>query len=409
MTIPPWGPHELPDHTDVLVVGAGPTGLSLAAALAARDVDVVVVDGAPEGGTTSRAAVIHARTLEVLEDIDVTPELLRRGLVVSRFVVKDRDATLLTIPFDTLDTAYPFTLMLPQDETEQVLAERLTALGEPVYRERTVTDLDADRDGVTIHIASPRGPMTSVRARYVVGCDGMHSVIREQCGIAFEGDRYPQSFALADVEMSWPLAREEIHLFFSPGGLVVVAPLPHDRYRIVATLDEAPEHPDVADVQALLDQRGPIRPPAMVARVLWGSRFRVHHRLAASYRCGRIFLAGDAAHVHSPAGGQGMNTGIQDAMALAPLLAGALTSGDSAELDAYEAVRRPVAQHVIVTTDRLTRAANLRNPVLRHVRNAAFRTLDHVDRAKRNLALDLSELATGIPTQVVPPRMERRV
>ena len=141
-----------------------------------------------------------------------------------------------------------------------------------------------------------------------------------------------------------------------------MAPLPYDRYRVVATVDQAPEHPDVADVQALLDRRGPSGRAATVRRVVWASRFLVHHRLAASYRHGRMFLAGDAAHVHSPAGGQGMNTGIQDAMALAPLLADAVRTHDSAGLDAYAAARRPVARHVIATTDRLTRAAGVRNP-----------------------------------------------
>ena len=136
--------------------------------------------------------------------------------------------------------------------------------------------------------------------------------------------------------------------------------------------------------------------------MLWGSRFRVHHRLAASYRHGRVFLAGDAAHVHSPAGGQGMNTGIPDAMALAPLLADALRTDEMTGLDAYQAVRRPVAQPVITTTDRLTRAAAVRNPLLRRVRNLAFGAANHVERGKRHLALDLSVLNTRTPVEVAP-------
>jgi 2-polyprenyl-6-methoxyphenol hydroxylase-like FAD-dependent oxidoreductase len=357
----------LPDQTDVVIVGAGPTGLTLADALAARGVPFAIVDQAPEGGNTSRAAVIHARTLEVLDQIGVSRRLVDRGVVVPYFAIKDRDRTLLTVPFDTLPTVYPYTLMLPQDITEQVLAERLAG---PDRQDRTI------------------------RAGYVIGCDGMHSAVREQSGIGFTGDRYPESFALADVEMDWPLSREEVHLFFSPRGLVVVAPLPQNRYRLVATMDTAPEHPGVDDVQGLLDARGPRRPSARVRTVIWGSRFRVHHRLADTYRRGRLILAGDAAHVHSPAGGQGMNTGIQDAMTLAPLLADALERKDPAVLDAYEAARRPVAVQVIKMTDRLTRAANARGPLPRTARNLAFTIAGHIPPVTHRLAMNLSELST---------------
>ena len=188
-----------------------------------------------------------------------------------------------------------------------------------------VTGVEIDDRGVTSAIAGPTVTSVRIRARYVVGCDGMHSVVREEAGIGFTGDRYQQSFVLADVrDATGRSPGDEVHLFFSPAGLVVVAPLPRDLYRIVATLDDAPERPALADVQALLDARGPVATPAVVGDVVWSSRFRVHHRLADVYRRGPVFLAGDAAHVHSPAGGQGMNTGIQDAMVLARLLADVL-------------------------------------------------------------------------------------
>jgi 2-polyprenyl-6-methoxyphenol hydroxylase-like FAD-dependent oxidoreductase len=184
-------------------------------------------------------------------------------------------------------------------------------------------------------------------------------------------------------------------LFFAPEGLVVIAPLPRGRHRIVATLDEAPEHPDRAAVQALLDSRGPQHAPARVRDVVWSSRFRVHHRLADHYRAGRLLLAGDAAHVHSPAGGQGMNTGVQDAVALAARLTAVVRDGrDASELDRYEAERRPVAADVVAFTDRMTKVATTRHLPLQKVRNAALRALDWLPAVHRAMAMNLSELAT---------------
>jgi 2-polyprenyl-6-methoxyphenol hydroxylase-like FAD-dependent oxidoreductase len=183
-------------------------------------------------------------------------------------------------------------------------------------------------------------------------------------------------------------------LYFAHAGLVVVAPLPGGRHRIVATADAAAEHPDRDDIQALLDARGPKKRPARVTDVVWSSRFRVHHRLADHYREGRVFLAGDAAHVHSPAGGQGMNTGIQDAVALAGRLAGVLADGaDERTLDGYEAQRRPVAADVVAFTDRMTRVATVDHSPVRRIRNAALRALNRIPAVRRNIALKLSELA----------------
>jgi 2-polyprenyl-6-methoxyphenol hydroxylase-like FAD-dependent oxidoreductase len=381
---------ELPRTTDVLVAGAGPVGLTLAASLRARGVDVVLVDKAAEVSNTSRAAVIHARTLEVLHGIDVTDELVGRGVVVPRFTVRERDRALLTIDFDGLPTRHPYALMLPQNITEDVLTSRLAELGGRVHRPYELARLEQDRDGVTATMAGGE----TVRASYAVGADGMHSAVRAQTGIGFAGDAYAQSFLLADVHLDWEFDDTEVMLYFAPAGLVVVAPLPGGRHRIVATADAAPEHPDREDIQAVLDARGPQKRPARVTDVLWSSRFRVHHRLADHYREGRVFLAGDAAHVHSPAGGQGMNTGIQDAVALGARLAGVLRDGaDERILDGYETERRPVAADVVAFTDRMTRVATADRAAVRMIRNAALRLLNRIPAVRRKIALKLSELA----------------
>jgi 2-polyprenyl-6-methoxyphenol hydroxylase-like FAD-dependent oxidoreductase len=390
------GANVLPARTDVVVVGAGPTGLALACGLAARGVEPLVLDRVAQGANTSRAAVLHARTLEVLEGVEVTGQLLRLGVVVPRFTIRDRDRPLLEIPFQDLPTSHPYTLMLPQDVTERILRDRLDALGGRVHRPFAVTGVAIGDDGVDVSVTGPDGSTVPVHARYVVGCDGMHSVVREQAGIGFTGDRYPQSFVLADVGMDWSLPRDEVNLFFSPDGLVVVAPLPRDLYRVVATMDEAPETLGVTDVQALLDARGPVASPAAVRHVEWSSRFRVHHRLADSYRRGPLFLAGDAAHVHSPAGGQGMNTGIQDAIMLAELLAD-VVGGDAptTDLDRYETVRRPVAVGVVAMTHRLSRAATARRPLTRFLRNTALHAAGRLRPVRHAFAMNLSELNTA--------------
>lgn len=376
-----------PCDTDVLIVGAGPTGLTLANALMLRGVRATVIDRQPAGDNTSRAAVIHARTLEVLEPLGVSAALVSRGLQAHRFTIRDRDRVLIPIGFADLPTRYPYTLMVSQAVTEQVLLQRLVALGGEVLRPRTLVRLAQDENGIT---ATLDGGAT-LRARYAVGCDGMHSSVREQAAIPFSGGSYGESFVLADVRLSGDaLPTDEVVLYFSPAGMVVVAPLPDGVHRIVAVVDEAPERPSAAFVQALLDARGPQQRRATVQEVLWGSRFRVHHRIADRYRAGRVLLAGDAAHVHSPAGGQGMNVGMLDAMSLADALQRAI-AGDDTALDAYGTVRRPVAQQVVQLADTLTRMATVR-PGLRLLRNALLGWLSRVPAVRTKLAWRLSGL-----------------
>jgi 2-polyprenyl-6-methoxyphenol hydroxylase-like FAD-dependent oxidoreductase len=376
-------PHT---ETDVLIVGAGPTGLTLAAALAAKGVRTTLIDRQAAGANTSRAAVVHARTLEVLEPLGVAQTLVSRGIPAQRFTIRDRDRVLVPIGFEDLPTPYPYTLMISQADTESVLLQRLTRLGGRVQRPRTLVGLTQDATKATALLDDG----SRVSARYVVGADGMHSAVREQAGIPFSGGNYAESFSLADVRLTGAVPRDEVILYFSPAGMVVVAPLPGGVHRIVATVNQAPEHPDVAFVQALLDTRGPEREKAVVHEVLWGSRFRVQHRIADAYRAGRVVLAGDAAHVHSPAGGLGMNAGILDAMSLADALEAAL-AGHTGALDAYGAQRRPVAQQIVALADRLTRMATIR-PGLRSLRNLLLSTVSRLPAVRRQLAWRLSGL-----------------
>lgn len=376
----------LPARTDVALVGAGPTGLALAVTLAEAGVDFVLLDKQTEGANTSRAAVVHARTLEVLDELDpsgaLSAELIGRGVPVTRFRIRDGARPLAAVDFDGLPTAHPYALMVPQYETEAVLLRRLRALGGDVHRPHEVTSVTQDADGVTLTTATGE----TLRATRAVGADGMHSAVREAAGIAFAGSAYEESFVLADVVMDWVPGPREVSLAFSAAGLTVIAPLPGGHYRIVATVAEAPAQPDLAFVRDLLDERLPGQ--AGVRELVWSSRFRIHHRVADRYRAGRLLLAGDAAHVHSPAGGQGMNTGIQDGYALGR----ALASQDPGALDGYEARRRPVALRVVALTDRMTRVATTRNPAVRAVRNALLPLLLRIPALRDRLAAELAEL-----------------
>jgi 2-polyprenyl-6-methoxyphenol hydroxylase-like FAD-dependent oxidoreductase len=373
--------------TDVLVVGAGPVGLTAAVVLTQLGHDVTVVDDQAEGANTSRAAVVHPHTLELLEPYGVTPNLVARGVHTPTFTIRDRDDLLISVPFSDLPTRYPYTLMISQADTEAFLLERLEQLGAKVVRPVTVTDIAQDGAGVVATFADAQ----RIRARYLVGADGMHSTVRERSGIPFSGGTYAESFTLADVRMSGGVPTGEVILYFSPAGLVVVAPLPDGMYRIVATVDEAPQHPDVAFVQRLLNERGPVARPAGVEEVVWGSRFRVHHRIADSFRSDRVLLAGDAAHVHSPAGGQGMNLGIEDAVALGESLSRVLSGGPDSVLDEYAAARRGTAERVVALASRLTdlaTASSRRRPI----RNRVMRVAGKVPAVRRRLAWRLSGL-----------------
>jgi 2-polyprenyl-6-methoxyphenol hydroxylase-like FAD-dependent oxidoreductase len=329
--------------------------------------------------------------MEVLEPLDVTRNLLAQGIKVPIFRIRDRDRPLITIDFSAIASRYPFTLMIPQNRVEQCLLSHFEALKGCVVRPCQLLRCKATASHIEAEACSD-GVAKTIKARWLIGCDGMHSVVREQSGIAFAGGAYEQSFVLADVHMDWPLNRDEVTLFYSPEGLMVVAPLPDDHFRIVATMDDAQELPSADFMQSVLDERGPSSNPGRIRDVVWSSRFHIHHRLAQSPRKGRILLCGDAAHVHSPAGGQGMNTGIQDAISLAQVLPKTLENGDDTRLDAWATERHRVATDVVNLTDRMTRLATMKSRNGQALRNIAVAFAGHLPPVRTALANTLAEL-----------------
>ena len=350
---------------DVLVVGAGPTGLMLASALHGFGVRTRIVDRLIDRAHESRALVIHARSLEILRDLGVDKALRRRGNIAARIAVHLTARRNFVIRFDdigAIDTEFPFILFISQAETEAVLGDHLASVGQRIDRGVEVTSLAADDAGVQCTLQHLDGGEEQLRATYVAGCDGAHSFVRKAADIPFRGGAYRETFVLGDVEIDGSIVPNALNLFFGKGGIAAFFPLGRPRtWRMIGVAPpevgaeiNPTDRPQLTldELQRIADISVPI--PIRLRDPDWLANFRLHHRQAEHYRAGRFFLAGDAAHVHSPAGGQGMNTGLQDAWNLGWKLGLVVRGvGKDSLLDSYEAERQPVGKFLLRYTDRL--------------------------------------------------------
>ena len=370
-------PHS--EYPQVLIVGAGPTGLTLAIDLARRNISCRIIDRMTSRSDKSRALVIHARSMELLNLMDTAGGFrdAQRGTELESYVLGKRAASVkLADDLGAQDSRFPYMTFVSQAVTERVLETKLNALG--VHVEYNVELTGLIQTDTEVHATlRTAGGVEEVCCGYIVGCDGAHSKVRHALELTFEGAPYPQTFLLADVRVDWNLPHNKLMLFFGHRGLFAFFPL--DGERMSRLILMAPERTKDSDKDPTLEEmeafaRAYTRRDVKLSNPAWLSRFRLHHRGVGAYRQGRAFVAGDAAHIHSPAGGQGMNTGIQDAMNLGWKLAWAIDhklSGEAAHtlLDSYHVERFPVGRKLLNTTDQIFRVAATGSYLVATLRN----------------------------------------
>lgn len=381
--------------TPLLIAGAGPTGLSLAIMLRLHGIAVRIVDRNAAPATVSKALAVWSGSLEALQAMGVVEQFLADGVRLHGLVVGDGGRQLATLAVgEGIDSPYPYPLLLPQSRTEAILAARLAALGTEVERGVELAGLAQDGAGVTATLKRADGTEEETRVRYLVGADGARSTVRRALAIDFEGYTEPQMFVLGDVRIDGGgLDRRSIYIRWHNGSTVALFPFEDHVWRIFTTRPDADDasQPTLEELQGQMDRHGP--PGTRLGDPSWLSTFRTNERLAARYRVGRVFLAGDAAHIHSPAGGQGMNTGIQDAVNLGWKLGHVLQGRGNAEilLESYEAERRPIAREVIRSSAQRLHVAFAGGTVARLARDLAVTIIGKLPAAQRQLQLQLSE------------------
>ncbi|MFT0859857.1 FAD-dependent monooxygenase [Ancylobacter sp. G4_0304] len=386
----------------VLIVGAGPVGLTMALELARYGVPVRLVDRMTKREETSRAVALWPRTLELLARAGggLSDELVALGNPVTVANIVAGSAPIARVELKDIETPYPFVLMLPQSETETVLARHLADHGVQAELGIELAGFTQDEAGVTATLRHADGREETARHGFLIACDGAHSPVRHGLGLAFEGDTRGDDWAQGDFHMSGvPYPVNEFVTYWHEEGPAVLFPMAPGRYRVIlgigASSGAVPAVPPIETFQAILDRRGP---GGMVLHdTIWSSAFRINERQVERYRVGRVFLAGDAAHVHSPAGGQGMNTGMQDAVNLAWKLAlvarGIATA--PALLGSYHPERHAVGAQVIAASGRLTRLATMENPLARQIRNGVLHFLLGLAPVQHQLEGTLTETSIG--------------
>ena len=386
----------------VLIAGAGPVGLAMAADLARYGVSVRLIEKSPEPTDKSKALVLWSRTLELMDRMGCTAPFLTTGKKVTAVNITAGKELITRVTVDGVETPHPYALTIPQNDTEQLLGDFVTSLGVKIERNIELTDFTATADGVTSTLKHADGTEETFESGWLIGSDGAHSTVRHKLGMEFAGETMPSSWVIADVHLSNVPNPEEIVISWHTDGILAVFPILGTRYRVIADsglIDAgiAPANPTIEDVQSILDVRGPGGITA--TDPIWLTRFTINERKVSNYRSERVFVMGDAAHIHSPAGGQGMNTGIQDAFNLAWKLALVIRGfGDEGTLlGSYSAERSPIADDVLKGAGRITEVALMRGDFKQAIRNHVTSFIFGLSPARKKLANVLTELSIGYP------------
>jgi len=388
-------------RSTVLIAGAGPVGLTLANELVRHGVPVRIVDKAAARTDKSKALVLWSRSLELFDDAGYAEPFLRAGMPGHGAQISTGKEIIATVTLDSVDSRFPYALMIPQSETERILEERLAAHGVAVERSVELSAFTDKGSAVEATLTKAGGGTETLEADWLVGCDGAHSTVRHGLNFTFEGSTLESHWALADGHITGLEPKDRLHIFWHRDGILAFFPIIGDRWRVVGDLGEAKDNdrhadPTLAEINALLAHRG--SPAFVMSNPIWLAAFRINERKVKEYRKGRVFLAGDAAHIHSPAGGQGMNTGMQDAFNLAWKLALVIKgSAKPSLLDSYSPERTAVGDRVLRNAGRLTEAATLRNPVLQGIRNTVARFATGFPFVQHKMANQLAEMDIGYP------------
>lgn len=384
-------------NVDVVIVGAGATGLTLACDLVRRGLTVQLVERGEAIDPEARSVALHARTLELLEPIGVTDALVAKGKPLHGVTVWSGGQPVVRADFDELDTRFTQLLSIESSELEQALTARLEALGGSVERGASVTGFRQDGTGVTVRVR--RGETDStVRAAWLVGCDGPDSTVRASLGIAFEGDAAHDDYVVADLTIAWDVRDDRVNAYVTDDGLLACLPLPGGRYRVAASLPpearSAQATPTLEDLQTLFARYASVNAVLREARSI--ERVTVAARQVANYRDDRVFLAGSAAHSFGPQAAQGANAGIQDALNLGWKLA-FVHRGDARGLllDTYEEERRAAGRALLKSTDAAVKVSGFKGSLARAARHEMARYLTSFEIVQQRIARDVADLSVG--------------
>jgi 2-polyprenyl-6-methoxyphenol hydroxylase-like FAD-dependent oxidoreductase len=387
--------------TSVLISGAGPIGLTMANELARYGIALRIVDKAAARTDKSKALVLWSRTLELLDHGGYVEPFLKAGMQAHGAQLSDGKNIVARIRLDGIDTPYPYALMIAQSETERVLEEQLAKRGVTVERSVSMESFTEKGAGIEAVLRKADGTSETVQADWLLGCDGAHSTTRHGLGFTFEGSTMDSDWWLADVHITGLDPQDMLHIFWHRDGILAFFPITPGRWRVIGDLGPATgsEHhadPTLEEVQAMIDHRG--SPGIVLKDPVWLAAFRINERKVRQYSRGRIFLAGDAAHIHSPAGGQGMNTGMQDAFNLSWKL-NLVINGIAKQslLDSYSIERSAVGDMVLRNAGRMTEAAIARNPIVQGLRNTIVKFAASFPQVGHVMADTLAELNIGYP------------